>query len=50
MALYKHVFGVFWFLSQPNPLESVHTIQNDVSNIFLLLSTGEVLGIAFIPA
>lgn len=48
MALYKHMFGVFWFLSQPNPLESVHTLHNDVSNIFLLLSS-EVLGLAFIP-
>lgn len=46
-ALYKHVFGVFWFLSQPNTLESVHTLHNDTSNIFLLLHTGDVLCIAF---
>lgn len=44
------MFGVFWFLSQPNPLESVHTLHNDVSNIFLPLSAGEVFGTAFIPA
>lgn len=51
-ALYKHVFGVCWFLSQPNPLESVYTPHNDTSNLFLLLHTGEVLGTAFnlIPA